>query len=95
MRIEMPYEAEWIIDNIRSHGYEAFIDYSWNPKRFAESTRCYHRTLQQELMKTIVEIIRMVGSKDYGTDLRNQASHELCKRIVDSGVLDEAHLPFI
>ena len=46
-------------------------------------------------MKTIVEIIRMVGSKDYGTDLRNQASHELCKRIVDSGVLDEAHLPFI
>ena len=25
MRIEMPYEAEWIIGNIRSHGYEAFI----------------------------------------------------------------------
>jgi len=25
VRIEMPYEAEWIIDNIRSHGYEAFI----------------------------------------------------------------------
>ena len=46
-------------------------------------------------IKTIVEIIRMVGSKDYGTDLRNQASHELCQRIVDSGVLDEAHLPFI
>ena len=67
----------------------ALNDYSWNP------TRYYHRTLQQELMKTIVEIIRMVGSKDYGTDLRNQASHELCKRIVDSGVLDEAHLPFI
>ena len=49
----------------------------------------------EELIKTIVEIIRMVGSKDYGTDLRNQASHELCQRIVDSGVLDEAHLPFI
>ena len=73
----------------------ALNDYSWNPKRFAESTRYYHRTLQQELMKTIVEIIRMVGNKDYGTDLRNQASHELCQRIVDSGVLDDAHLPFI
>jgi hypothetical protein len=73
----------------------ALNDYSWNPKKFAESTRYYHRTLQQELMKTIVEIIRMVGNKNYGTDLRNQASHELCKRIVDSGVLDEAHLPFI
>lgn len=24
MRIEMPYEAEWIIDKIRSHGFEAF-----------------------------------------------------------------------
>ena len=73
----------------------ALNDMSWNPQKFAESTRYYHRTLQQELMKTIVEIIRMVGSKDYGTDLRNQASHELCKRIVDSGVLDEAQLPFI
>ena len=41
----------------------ALNDYSWNPKRFAESTKCYHRTLQQELMKTIVEIIRMVGSR--------------------------------
>ena len=61
----------------------ALNDYSWNPKKFAESTRYYHRTLQQELMKTIVEIIRMVGNKNYGTDLRNQASHELCKRIVD------------
>ena len=73
----------------------ALNDMSWNPQKFAESTRYYHRTLQQELMKTIVEIIRMVGSRNYGTDLRNQASHELCQRIVDSGVLDEAHLPFI
>ena len=73
----------------------ALNDYGWNPQRFAESTRYYHRTLQQTLVKTVVEIIRMVGSKDYGTDLRNQASHELCKRIVDSGVLDESYLPFI
>ena len=37
----------------------ALNDYSWNPKRFAESTRYYHRTLQQELMRTIVAIIQM------------------------------------
>lgn len=37
----------------------------------------------------------MVGSENYGTDLRNRASHELCKRIVESGLLDDAHLPFI
>jgi len=29
------------------------------------------------------------GSREY------KAAQELCKRIVDSGVLDEAHLPFI
>ena len=34
----------------------ALNDYSWNPKRFAESTKCYHRTLQQELIKTIVRL---------------------------------------
>ena len=37
----------------------------------------------------------MIGDNSYGTDLRNQASHELCKRIIDSGVLDDTYLPFI
>ena len=73
----------------------AMNDYGWNPDRFAESTGCFHRTLQQELVKTIVAIIRKIGSDDDRTDLRNRASHELCKRIVESGVLDDAHLPFI
>ena len=73
----------------------ALNDYGWNPKRFAESTRYYHRTLQQALMRTIVAIIQMVGNENYGTDLRNQASHKLCKRIIDSGALDETYLPFI
>ena len=73
----------------------AMNDYSWNPERFAESTSYFHRTLQQNLVRTIVAIIRMVGSENYGTDLRNRASHELCKRIVESGLLDDTHLPFI
>lgn len=73
----------------------AMNDYSWNPERFAESTSYFHRTLQQELVKTIVAIIRKIGSDDYRTDLRNKASHELCKRIVESGALDDMHLPFI
>lgn len=41
----------------------ALNDMSWNPQKFAESTRYYHRTLQQELMKAIVAIIKMVGDK--------------------------------
>ncbi len=73
----------------------ALNDYGWNPERFAESTACFHRTLQQELMKTIVSIIKKMGDDGYRTDLRNRAAHELCKKIVESGVLDDAHLPFI
>ena len=34
----------------------ALNDMGWSPKRFAESTRFYHRTLQQELMRTIVAV---------------------------------------
>lgn len=73
----------------------ALNDYGWNPAIFAESTRYFHRTLQQNLVRTVVAIIKIVGSEDYRTDLRNQASHELCKRIVESGLLDDTHLPFI
>ena len=46
-------------------------------------------------MKTIVAIIKMVGDDNYGIDLRNQASHELCRKIIDSGALDDTYLPFI
>ena len=73
----------------------AMNDYGWNPERFAESTSYFHRTLQQELVKTIVSIIKKMGDDGYRTDLRNRAAHELCKRIVESGVLDDTHLPFI
>lgn len=73
----------------------ALNDLGWNPQRFAESTKFYHRTLQQELMRSIIAVIKMVGDENYGTDLRNQASHELCKKIIDSGALDEVYLPFI
>lgn len=60
----------------------ALNDMGWNPTRFAESVSHYHRTLQQELMKTIVAIIKMVGDDNYGIDLRNQASHELCLSLI-------------
>lgn len=73
----------------------ALNDYGWNPSRFAECTNLFHRTLQQSLIRTVVAIIRMMGDEEYATDPRNRASHELCRRIVESGVLDDACLPFI
>ena len=47
--------------------------------------------------KAAQELERALNDYDesYGTDLRNQASHELCKKIIESGALDEAYLPFI
>ena len=71
----------------------ALNDYSWTPKQFAESTKFLHRTLQQTLVKTMVETIKTIAAGGY--DLRNKAAHELCRKIVDSGLLDNAYLPFI
>ena len=70
-------------------------DCGWNPTRFATCASLFHRTLQQNLMRTIIAIIKMMGDDGYRTDLRNKASHELCRRIVNSGVLDDTCLPFI
>lgn len=73
----------------------ALNDYGWNEKRFALAVTTFHRTLQQTLFRSIVEVIRIMGSEDYRYDLRNKASHEICKRTVDSGVLEDETIPFI
>ena len=73
----------------------ALNDYGWNEKRFAIAVTTFHRTLQQTLFRSIVVVIRIMGSEDYGYDPRNQAAHDICKRIVESGVLEDETIPFI
>lgn len=73
----------------------ALNDYSWCPARFAVSIGSIHKTLQQTLVRTIVEIIKEIGSDHHSVDSRNRASHELCKCIVNSGLLDDCTLPLI
>lgn len=73
----------------------AMNDYSWSPSKFAESITFMHKTLQQTLMRTIVEVIRKVGDENYPVDSRNKASHVLCRVIIRSGLLDEITLPLI
>lgn len=73
----------------------ALNDCGWKGDRFAKSVRYYHRTLQQELFRTILKVIEMMGSDDYGYDLRNEASHRVAKKILESGILDDEVLPFI
>jgi len=43
----------------------------------------------------MVEVIKIMGSEGYRYDLRNKASHEICKKIVESGVLEDETIPFI
>ena len=74
---------------------DALNNMSWKPEVFAKSIRFYHRTLQQELFRTIVAVIKEIAASDYGVDPRNQASHDTAKALVESGILDEAYLPFI
>ena len=74
---------------------DSLNDYSWSPRKFAESIPYLHRTLQQTLIRTLVEVIRKVGEECYPMDLRNKASHELCRGIVTSGILEDKSLPFV
>lgn len=82
------YEAAQGLEN-------ALNDYIWSPQKFADCIGTFHNTLQQALMRTIVAVIKNMGSDNYRVDSRNKASHELCKKIVNSGILDEITLPMI
>lgn len=70
-------------------------DFGWDAKQFAISTRTLHRTNQQTLFKTVIEIIKDFADDQHGSDARNAASCRLAKEIVASGLLDNTYLPMI
>lgn len=71
----------------------AVNDYSFNPKRFAETLPYIHRTLQQNIFRLLVAIIEFMADDNYRIDLRNQASHEISKKL--AVILEREHIPFI
>ena len=71
----------------------ALNDYGWDPKQFALATMTFHRTLQQSLFRTIVEILKVYADPERRTDLRNKASQEGAGKLME--VLVEIHVPFI
>ena len=64
-------------------------------EKFAQGIALQHCTLQQQVIKSFVALIRVMASDDYGFDDRNKGSHEAAKKMVASGILDEIYLPFI
>jgi len=43
-----------------------------------------HRTLQQSFTRLCLEWIEYVASENYHTDLRNEQSHKISKKLVES-----------
>lgn len=72
---------------------DSINDFGWNPKKFAKACTTMHRTLQQTLFRTIVEVLIAFADENRGTDARNQASKEGSQKILE--VLKEIHAPFI
>ena len=57
-------------------------DFSFNPKKFCDAMNMEHRTLQQSFTKLCAAWIYHCASDEYATDGRNEASHEVARRMV-------------
>jgi hypothetical protein len=59
-------------------------------------TKATHRTLQQKFMGVICRIIKEQAAKGEGEyDARNEATVQLCRKIVEKVGADLDYLPFI
>ena len=89
---ELQTSREYVAAKELEHAINSF---GWEPEVFAKSVRTFHRTLQQELFRTVIAVIKEMARDDFGTDDRNQASHDTAKAIVETGVLEETYLPYV
>ncbi len=51
-----------------------------------------HRTLQQSAFRIMLECIQSWARDDYGHDLRNEQTHNICKRFIAAFEDDEEQL---
>jgi hypothetical protein len=58
--------------------------YSSDHKEFINEMSKDHRTLQQSFTKLCLKWIEFVGSDVYRFDGRNEDSHEICKKIIET-----------
>lgn len=72
-------------------------DFGFNEKEFCKHMSNDHRTLQQSFTRLCVQWLRTCASEDYHYDERNEASHEVAKKMLKDE-LEEKNtycLPFI
>ena len=69
--------------NGKSHDHDEFI----------EGFTRQHRTLQQSMMRAMMGVIEKCASPEYGTDHRNQGTHDLAKKLI-KGYKDSVAVEF-
>lgn len=67
----------------------------FDPRKVAEAIPTMHRTLQQSVWRMIRCMIEVYGSDDFRTDLRNQASHDEAKAMLDYLKENGRYIPMI
>lgn len=73
---------------------DAINSFSFNPDRFAEAIPYMHRTLQQNFFRLVRSCVsKMANAESWRIDLRNEASHKMCKAIAEP--MSEYSLPYI
>ena len=72
---------------------DALNNMCFDYKKFAESVKLYHPTLQQNLFRLIREIINVQADENRYYDARNKASHEMAQKL--KVVVENECLPYI
>ncbi len=57
--------------------------FSLHPEKFIAAMEREHRTLQQSFTKLCMQWIEHVANEEYRTDGRNEASHDICKELLE------------
>jgi|GEM_PF-1566826 hypothetical protein len=65
-------------------------NFSFDRTAFADAFKKEHRTLQQSMMRAMIECISVAASDDYSYDDRNKASHETCKLMIKGWKVEKA-----
>ncbi len=80
---------------ILTETYNTFSASARFDAKVAEALTESHRTLQQSIIRGLVQILIEMGKKSWGTDPRNEAGITLCKRLERLVEEEKIFLPFV
>lgn len=68
-------------------------NYNSDKKGFKRSFLRDHRTLQQSVIKLFFEVMEEFAETENRTDLRNEASYQICKKIINDYKTETGYSP--